>query len=62
MCCKGFVRCHRSYIISKSMVSGVIKTSGEYTVILIDGTHIPVGKVYDNILGELFPQKRESAI
>jgi DNA-binding LytR/AlgR family response regulator len=44
-----FVRIHRSYIVNRNRIRSVHANK-----VQLDGCHLPVGKVYRNVLGTLF--------
>lgn len=49
-----FIRCHKSYLVSKNAVKEVIKEPGRLTLSLIDASQIPVGRTYAAQVREVF--------
>ena len=43
---KEFIRCHKSYVVSKNAVREVWKRKADLILILENGKEIPVGRVY----------------
>lgn len=50
-----FVRCHRGFIVNRNRIERVV--AGENTIVLSDGTGIPVSRSYRSIIKELRRKK-----
>ena len=49
----GFVRVHRSFIVNREHVDGVVRHKGEPNVRTRDGTLLPIGKAFSGNLRQL---------